>query len=152
MYEKSEEELGVERLVKLAQILNAECGYRVADDKRDPFAGFACDQAKLESAISAPLQVIWDVPRYTSAYDTAAALLVHLVRAHAFQDGNKRTSLKIALTYLKDAGIIVATPSPAIAADLVEWTISCTDRDIDDVIKYVANIFIDWTVGGVPHL
>lgn len=145
MHANSAEEIRVERLVKLAKLFNAECGHRVANAKQDPYAGFACDEAKLESAISAPLQVMWGVPRYSSSYDLAAALLVHIARAHAFHDGNKRTALKVALAQLEDNGIIVKVPSPEKGADLVEWTVTCTDRDIDGVIKHVANTFIDWT-------
>lgn len=51
---------------------------------------------ELYVAIGHPLQWIFGRPRYESSYEQAAAFMVHLAKAHAFADGNKRTSLKLA--------------------------------------------------------
>ncbi|WP_367317700.1 type II toxin-antitoxin system death-on-curing family toxin [Corynebacterium accolens] len=78
----------------------------------------------LESAIFAPFQIIMGQARRPGIYDRAAALLVHVAKAHAFHDGNKRTALHLAIFYLRLNGITVHPTPNAEAGDLtpIWWT------------------------------
>lgn len=51
---------------------------------------------ELYVAIGHPLQLIFGRPRNETSYERAAVFMVHLAKAHAFADGNKHTSLKLA--------------------------------------------------------
>jgi death-on-curing protein len=63
-------------------------------------AGGLRDPAALESAAAAPQQVVFGVESYASMAAKAAAYCYFLCCNHPFVDGNKRTALSAALTFL----------------------------------------------------
>ena len=99
-------------LVELACTLNENCGkYTKPNGDLQEYSGYEVNKSGLESAISAPFQGFSGVPRFSSPYDVAAALLINIATGHHFQDGNKRTALLLSLTYLGLHEIEVAPPS-----------------------------------------
>jgi len=64
------------------------------------------DRAALESAVVQP-QNTWFYAQ-GGLFDVAAADAFHLAQSQAFLDGNKRTGMAAALTFLRLNGIIVA--------------------------------------------
>ncbi len=61
--------------------------------------------AALESCVAQPKTAVFGVERFPTIFDKAAAYCFFIVRLHPFFDGNKRTGLAAALTYLCDRGI-----------------------------------------------
>lgn len=62
------------------------------------------DRGKLEGALAAPVQTFGGQYLIPSVTGRAAELLVALVKAHAFADGNKRNAWVCAVSYLNLEG------------------------------------------------
>ena len=58
--------------------------------------------------LSAPDQEIFGVERYPSIFNKAAAYLFFIIKDHIFCDGNKRTGMVAALTFLDLNGIEIS--------------------------------------------
>lgn len=63
------------------------------------------DRAQLESALAAPHAEFGGNRAYRTAYERAAALLIHVIMNHPFTDGNKRTGWTCCRVYLAQRGI-----------------------------------------------
>lgn len=142
----TDEEKVTDFLVRAACSLNKQCENRVEGDNHvHAYSGYAVDMPSLESAIFAPFQVILGQARRPGIYDRAAALLVHVAKAHAFHDGNKRTALHLAIFYLRLNGITVRpTPNAEAGADLV-ISVTSSEEDLDALVHYVSTTLIKWT-------
>jgi death on curing protein len=62
------------------------------------------DSGALESCVAQPKTHVFETERFPTVFNKAAAYCYYLVRLHPFLDGNKRTGLVAALTYLFAAG------------------------------------------------
>lgn len=62
------------------------------------------DRGALASCCAQPQTAVFDVERFPTIFDKAAAYCFFIVRNHPFFDGNKRTGLVAALTILIDHG------------------------------------------------
>jgi len=62
------------------------------------------NRAGLESAVEVPKATFGGEDLYPSLFDKAAAYAFHLAESQAFVDGNKRTALDVALTFLSING------------------------------------------------
>jgi death-on-curing protein len=81
------------------------------------------DLGLLESAV-AQARATWDGAFvHADLFSMAAAYLFHLVKNHAFVDGNKRTGLLAALVFLDLNGISIEHGSP----DLYELTLGVAE-------------------------
>ena len=69
----------------------------------DTYSGAAGlrDARLLESAVAMPQATFGGEHVHADVYEMAAAYLFHLVKNHAFLDGNKRTGLACALVFLR---------------------------------------------------
>lgn len=65
------------------------------------------DQGLLESALEQPRATAFGEFLHGNLFEMAAAYLFHIVKNHAFMDGNKRTALLSALVFLDINGISV---------------------------------------------
>ena len=63
------------------------------------------DQGLLESAIEQPRATAFGELLHGDLFEMAAAYLFHIVKNHAFLDGNKRTALLAALVFLDINGV-----------------------------------------------
>lgn len=63
------------------------------------------DHAALESCVAQPKTAVFGKERFASVFDKAAAYCFFIIRLHPFFDGNKRTGLLAALTFLLDSGV-----------------------------------------------
>ena len=61
----------------------------------------------LSSIVELPFLKIQGNPVYNNHYEKAACLMQEIIRRHPFTDGNKRTALLAACSYLKINGINV---------------------------------------------
>ena len=64
------------------------------------------DLALLESAVAAPQATMMGHPLITDPIELAAAYLFYICRNHPFVDGNKRTALASALTFLAENNLL----------------------------------------------
>lgn len=78
------------------------------------------DRGRLEGALSAPIQTFAQRYLIPSVVGRAAELLIALVKAHAFADGNKRTAWLCAVTYLNLEGFDLVEVTATEVADFVE--------------------------------
>jgi len=69
------------------------------------------DQALLESALAQPQATFGGEFLHEDLFAMAAAYLYHIVKNHPFLDGNKRTGLIVALTFLAINGLPIPTAS-----------------------------------------
>jgi death-on-curing protein len=73
----------------------------------DEFGGMAGvrDRGLLESAVEQPRATAFGDLLHADLFEMAAAYLFHIVKNHAFLDGNKRTALVAALVFLDINGV-----------------------------------------------
>lgn len=69
------------------------------------------DRGLLESALAQPSASFGDEFLHTDLFEMAAAYLFHIASNHPFLDGNKRTGLISALTFLSINGIEIERDS-----------------------------------------
>ncbi len=83
------------------------------------------DRHSFESAVAHP----YNVYAYTKGdlFDVAAAYAFHLSQAQAFLDGNKRTGMAAALTFLELNGVIL----PIADSQLYESMIAIAEKQMD---------------------
>jgi death-on-curing protein len=74
------------------------------------------DLGLLEAAIAMPMQAFGGECLHEFPHGMAAAYLFHLVKNHAFVDGNKRVGLATALVFLKWNGFRLAASKAAVEA------------------------------------
>lgn len=63
------------------------------------------DEGALASCLAQPKTAVFGEERFPTIFDKAAAYCYFIVRMHPFFDGNKRTGLVAAITFLLDHGI-----------------------------------------------
>jgi death-on-curing protein len=68
----------------------------------------------VESAIAQPAQTMFGEYLHMDLAHMAAAYLYHLATTQGFMDGNKRTALMCAITFLKLNGYTVRADAPAV--------------------------------------
>ena len=78
------------------------------------------DQATLESAIAQPETGFGDQYFHTFPFGMAAAYAFHIAENQPFVDGNKRTALDCALTFLEGNGITIEDPKMALFQAMVD--------------------------------
>lgn len=74
------------------------------------------DVGLLESAVAQPAAGFGGVYLNPGLFEMAAAYLYHVVRNHAFVDGNKRTGLLAALVFLDLNGVVIDQGTEALYA------------------------------------
>ncbi len=82
------------------------------------------NQSGLEAAVEIPKSTFDGVDLYPSVFSKASAYAFHIAEAQAFVDGNKRTALDVALTFLAINGHEVGEES----MDLYEAMIAIAER------------------------
>lgn len=87
------------------------------------------DHGLLESALGMARQGFSGTFAHEFPFEMAAAYLFHICKNHPFVDGNKRTSLTAAVTFL----------------DINGWTISASEDDVVRVVLAVAENAMDKT-------
>jgi death-on-curing protein len=95
--------------------------------------GGLMDPGLLDSAVGRPQATLGGGDAYATAYDKVAALFHSLTRNHAFINGNKRTAVVAAGTFLKLNGYRLKLSSGemiALATDTAEG-----DLDVPDIAK-----------------
>lgn len=135
----------VEALKGVARTANQRCGQRVDPvHGPEPYLGYGVREEALDSAISAAFQTAFGEPVFATVFERAAALIAYLARGHSFNDGNKRTSLNVALAYLEDLGIVVTAPKQAMIDLIRKIADSKADPQQED-IKRVAKLLLEWS-------
>lgn len=115
--------------------ISIELVTQIHDEELIKFGGLSGHhQDKLEGAMGRIDDHIY-YNNVDDAFDIAAAFLVYLVKAHAFNDGNKRTALVVCLTYLDLQGITLPRNS-----GLDDFTVKvAASTDNDELRDKVAN-------------
>jgi death-on-curing protein len=85
------------------------------------------DKALLESAVAQPMATFSGQFLNEDIF-IMAALLISIVKNHSFIDGNKRTALLAALTFLDLNGHPVESPSPLLEGMTLDAAAGCLDK------------------------
>ena len=85
------------------------------------------DRGLLESAVAQPQTSFGGEFAHDGLFAMAAAYLFHIVKNHAFVDGNKRAGVLSAVVFLDINGISIAHPSEA----LYELTMGLAEGRVD---------------------
>ncbi len=85
------------------------------------------DRGLLESAVAQPQTSFGGEFAHDGLFAMAAAYLFHIVKNHAFVDGNKRAGVLSAVVFLDINGISIAHPSEA----LYELTMGVAEGRVD---------------------
>jgi len=93
------------------------------------------DHAALESCVAQPKTAVFGKERLPSVFDKAAAYCFFIIRLHPFFDGNKRTGLLAALTFLLDSGV-----TPTFDENQMYETIDAVARSEGDIAD-LASLF-----------
>lgn len=97
------------------------------------------DEAPLESAVAQPMATCGGQFLNEDIFIMAAALLISLVKNHAFVDRNKRTDLLAALTFLDLNGHPIESPSPLLEEMTLGAAAGCLDKyDVAETFRSLA--------------
>jgi len=89
---------------------------------------------------------VFGKPEFPSIYHMAAAYLCYILKNHIFIDGNKRTALATAITFLQWNSILFSPfDSDKVFVDMIEYTRS--EKTPAELIPIVA----DWLEGMSLH-
>lgn len=80
---------------------------------------------------------VFGTPIYPDIFHQAAAYMFHIVKSHIFMDGNKRTGLASAITFLSINGIVFAPLEEDKVFDFV-MDIAAGENDADKVVPFIA--------------
>ncbi len=107
------------RFLDLAEVLEIHV------DQIERYGGTAGvrDLPLLLSALAMPTAGVRGVYVHGTLFEIAAAYLFHIAKNHAFVDGNKRTALTSALTFLDLNGVTVQATTDELVA-LVEGVVA----------------------------
>jgi death-on-curing protein len=96
------------------------------------------ERGLLESAVVAPMMVVFGEELHKTIYNKAAAYLFYIVKNHAFFDGNKRTASAASLAFLRSNGKIVKYD----VDEFLEFVVSVAEGHADLVVisKYFRRI------------
>ena len=86
-----------------------------------------CDFSKLDSALANPRQTFGGVELYPTLYEKAAILCYGLIKAHAFENGNKRISVVALLTFLAINDVYLDVPNTS----LEDWAVRLAESTLD---------------------
>ena len=90
----------------------------------------------LDSAAHAPLNTLsYDTVDHHSAFYLAANLAEKIMRNHAFQDGNKRTALSAAATFLRLNGYQMKPREDGLRVEEVKGRVKLEDAIVGVVVK-----------------
>ena len=93
------------------------------------------DPGRLDSAVAALKQNVFGVELYPSLLHKAASLMRALISDHPFFDGNKRTAMLCALSFLEINNITFATEVRQIENFAVR--IATKKLDIDQIVAWL---------------
>jgi len=98
------------------------------------------DLGLLDSALSQPAASFGGDFLHEDIFAMAAAYLFHVVKNHPFVDGNKRTGLAVALTFLEVNGVLINRPSSI----LEDSTLSVAENSMskEDLAEVLRNLAI----------
>jgi len=131
---------------KDVQYVTVEEAIVIHDDQIDRYGGgdgLFDEGRKLEAAIMA-VQATWDgEPLIRSLAEIAAAYVVYISTSHPFFDGNKRTSLAVALSFLDAHGYRDELGSFGDWEEIVVQ-VACGRIDQDALAQFFAAHMGDW--------
>lgn len=85
------------------------------------------DLGRLESVIATQTQEVFDEELYVGVYQKAAAIARGIVSDHPFIDGNKRTAILVATTFLSINGYFLT----AEAGELEDFAVKIATEELD---------------------
>jgi len=92
--------------------------------------------------ITAPAMEAFGVPRYPNIFNKAAAYLFFIIKDHIFCDGNKRTGMMAAFTFLDINGIeILENIKTSRIVNYAERIARCKPN-IDNISMWLRNVSI----------
>jgi death-on-curing protein len=92
--------------------------------------------------IAAPVMETFGVPRYPDVFRKAAAYLFFIIKDHIFCDGNKRTGMMAAFTFLDVNGVeITGNIKTSRIVNYAERIASCKPN-IDNIARWLRNVSI----------
>lgn len=86
------------------------------------------DEGLLESALAQPMAGFGGAFLHKDLFEMAAAYVFHLANNHPFVDGNKRTGLATALTFLRRNGYRVTGEETELADMVLEMIVQKRDK------------------------
>ena len=97
------------------------------------------DQNKIASIIDKTFMTVYDQPLYDTVFKQAASLMEGIIRLHPFSDGNKRTALLVAYSFLaiNDRFMVVPLNTIRFMVDIAQST-SRTSEEVDELIVNIA--------------
>jgi death-on-curing protein len=97
------------------------------------------DMGLLESALAMPQASFGGIFLHSNLYEMAAAYLFHIVSNHPFVDGNKRTGMVAALTFLDMNGYWFNENNATDLDDALEslvLSVACGESEKDEIATF----------------
>jgi death-on-curing family protein len=101
-----------------------------------------CDFAKLDAALANPQHAFAGVDLYPTLQDKAAILCYGLIKAHAFENGNKRISVVALLTFLAINDVFLDV-SPKSLEDWAVFLAESHPKDRDDILREFSGYLLE---------
>ena len=111
----------------------------------DDTTGGRADMQGIDCIVDGAFGTMYGQPLHGTVHEQAAALMEGLVRLHPFRDGNKRTALLAACSFLVANGVEVRLPPDAV--EFVVGVARNTDRDSGALLESISA----WLAGGRAH-
>ncbi len=92
------------------------------------------DKRLLESAAVQPQMKMFGKFIHPDLYLMAAAYCFHIIKNHPFVDGNKRTGILAALTFLSDNEIIIQADFDSLYTMAIK--VACSELDKDQIAEF----------------
>lgn len=88
----------------------------------------------LDAAIAQPTLIAFGSYLHPDAFQMAGAYAFHIIKNHAFVDGNKRTGLLAALTFLKKNQILIEADFDSIYDLTIQ--IACSELNKEQIAEF----------------
>ena len=92
------------------------------------------DSGLLESAAAQPQMIVFGQHVHEDIYHMAAAYCFHIIKNHAFIDGNKRIGLLVALTFLEKNNVTIEADFDSLY-DLA-MSVACSELNKEQVAEF----------------
>ncbi|MCC6329344.1 MAG: type II toxin-antitoxin system death-on-curing family toxin [Acidobacteria bacterium] len=111
---------------------------RIHEEQLDAFGGIhgIRDRSLLESAVMTPQASFGGEYLHNDLFEMAAAYAFHIAENQPFLDGNKRTALVSALTFLDLNGYVVLDPTGSLYSIMIDIANRTADKyDLAELLR-----------------
>lgn len=118
-----------------------------------PASAGSPNRGKINSIVEKPFMSVYGCRKYETIHQQAACLMEGIIRLHPFPDGNKRTALLMASSFLRANGIHLVIPLDAVRFMIsVARDDSVTGDEVDELIRRISRWLEERSAAGKEEI